>query len=543
MKNNNHVMHIILCTAKKKQFLSAAIVLTVAGSVIVSLFPPLVLGYFIDMLTGGKKISVPLALFYFLFIILTGGLDSLREYLLVVFGQRITHALRKEMSEKLNLIKTEKLSKQTPGAIAARFTGDVNTVEKLFTSGIISMITDICRIVTILITIWTKTKGLALMLILILPLIFLFTRAVQKRMRRAQLNNRIALSKVTNHVPETLKCIRTIHTLGKEKFMEDCYDRYLGESYKAVEKTNFYDSVYSPVILIVNAVIVAIVMLLSASGCPVVLEFFGMSVGTAVAVMNYISQVFSPIESIGMEIETLQSAAAGIERINEFLELPERDIGRKNCEEKVGIPCIELRNVSFGYDSRTVIEKFGLCVYPGEKIILAGRTGAGKSTIIKLISGLYEPCCGNVLINGVKASEISDSVRRKTLGYVNQSFNMVKGNIRDQIKVFDPNISDEMVYKATKLVGIHDAICALPYGYDTKCSSELFSQGQFQLISIARAVVANPQILLLDEITANLDAKTETQVLAALETVSANRTVISVSHRIYNKNYGRIIEI
>ena len=173
---------------------------------------------------------------------------------------------------------------------------------------------------------------------------------------------------------------------------------------------------------------------------------------------------------------------------------------------------------------------------------LSGRTGAGKSTILKLLLGLYEPQQGEVLIRGQSASEIKAASRRCLFGYVEQSFHMVPGTIRDQITLFDDEISDAQVHAVAELTGLKTAIESLENGYDTYCTPDLFSQGQWQLLSIARAAAAQPKLLLLDEITANLDAETEKAVLCALKKVAENRTVISISHRT-SAEMGRIIAL
>ena len=320
--------------------------------------------------------------------------------------------------------------------------------------------------------------------------------------------------------------------------MDKIYDEYIRDSYKAMEKTNFYDAVYSPVILILNAVVVAVVMLFSASGNAKVLTLFGMSAGTAVAVINYISQIFSPVESLGMEIQTIQSAIAGVRRINEFFELPVLDNNEelqaeKTFDSKNDTPYVQFNDVTFGYEAdHTVIADKTFVVNRGEKVTLSGRTGAGKSTIFKLLLGLYKPQKGSILINDMNSAAIPDNRKRKIFGYVEQSFHMVPGTIKDQITLYDKSISDEAVIKAAKLTGLHDTIMNFENGYDTQCTQEVFSQGQWQLLSIARATAANPELLLLDEITANLDANTERDVFTALKGVSENRTVISISHSV-----------
>ena len=538
MKKNNKtgVFSAVRTAVLTHRFLTIGTILCVAASVVASLVPPLLLANIIDNLTGGVPLAFTAVLLYFGSLALEGILSSAQETLLVLFGQKMTHALRSEMSEKLTRLPASTLVAQNPGEVAARFSGDVDTVEALFTSGIISMIADACRIISILAVIAVKNTGLALVLLLVLPLLTVFTRFVQKKMLAAQLDNRRAVAAVSGQVPETLHNIRTIRALGLESYMEDRYDRSIGKSYAAVERTNFYDAIYSPVVLLLNAAVVGIVMLLSASGKEEILTLFGMSVGTSVAVINYISRIFSPIESLGMEIQTIQSAMAGVKRIDAFLDQTERII--PETHENAVRGDVVLSHVTFGYGEHTVIRDLSFIVNEGEQVTLIGRTGAGKSTVFKLLLGLYKPESGNITIGGVNVSAITDNERRKCIGCVEQHFSRVPGTVLDQITLGDTRITREMAKKAAELAGIDLSITALPDGYDTMCTDGMFSQGEWQLLSIARAAAADPAVLLLDEITDNLDAETEARVLEALRRASKGRTVLSISHRIY-ENLGR----
>ena len=544
MKRDRQVKNVIWDTIKRRKWLSGAIICTVVGAVLIALVPPLILAQIVDRLTEGKEAGSVLILLYFGMLALTGLMESAREGLLIVFGQKITHALRSSLMEKFGRLSADQVNRQEPGTLVSRFVGDVDTVENLFTSGIISMFADVCKIVSILAVIWFRNRGLSLILLLLMPFLFGFTRQVQKKMLKAQIENRQAVGRASAHVPETLHNIRTIHCLGKESYMEEKYDQYIGESYQAMEKTNFYDAIYSPVILILNAVVVAVVMLLSASGNGQILTLFGMSAGTAVAVINYISQIFGPVESLGMEIQTIQSAMAGIHRINEFFVLEEKKTYPKCMagETKTEVPFVEFRNVTFGYEEHVVLEHRNFQVMDGEQVTLSGRTGAGKSTVLKLLLGLYEPQKGEVLIHGIPAVQISAEERRRLFGYVEQTFHMVPGTVRDQITLFDERITEIQIRKAAELTGLQEAIENLEHGYDTICTPEIFSQGQWQLLSIARAVVAQPSLLLLDEITANLDAETEKMVLQALRRAAEHRTVISISHRT-SAELGRVVAL
>lgn len=572
-----------ICT--QNLLLPIALVITVVGAVVTALVPPLILENIVDGLTAGNPMPIAQAFSYFGVTALAGLLESTRESLLIVFGQKLTHGLRSQMCEKLSQLSADTLSKMDAGTIASRFVGDVDTLETLFTSGIISMFADACTMIGIYAVLWQKNRGLAITLLAVLPLIALFTRHVQKKMLAAQMDSRKAAARTSGLVPETIHCIRMIHVFGKEGFMRKRYDRMLQEGYDAMERTNFYDALYSPVILITDALVMGVVMLLSASAGPEVRMFFGMSVGTAVAVISYISRIFSPIESIGMEIQTIQEALAGAQRVGEFLELPTRLETSEEAGEKVmtelgkasaasgsdyaaaagsgcaaaagsdraavaepakspAVACISLEDVSFGYEEeKMVLKHLSFEIKTGEQVTMTGRTGAGKSTIFKLLLGLYRPQKGCVKIYGQDAYLLPDSIRRRLFGCVEQSFKRVPGTVLEQITLSDPMISREDAVEAAKLAGLHEVIAGMEQGYDTPCTDALFSQGQWQLLSIARAVAAKPSILLLDEITANLDVGTEQEVLYALRRAGENRTVVSISHRLYEKMGGRELVI
>lgn len=544
-----------ICT--QNLLLPIALIITVVGAVVTALVPPLILEKIVDGLTAGNPMPIVQAFSYFGVVALAGLLESTRESLLIVFGQKLTHGLRSQMCERLSQLSADTLSKMDAGTIASRFVGDVDTLETLFTSGIISMFADACTMIGIYAVLWQKNRGLAITLLAILPLIALFTRHVQKKMLAAQMDSRKAAARTSGLVPETIHCIRMIHVFGKEGFMRKRYDRTLQEGYAAMERTNFYDALYSPVILITDALVTGIVMLLSASSGPEVRMFFGMSVGTAVAVISYISRIFSPIESIGMEIQTIQEALAGAKRVGEFLELPTRletsveagekvmtELGKASAGTDSPVACISLEDVSFGYEEeKMVLEHLSFEIKTGEQVTMTGRTGAGKSTIFKLLLGLYRPQKGCVKIYGQDAYLLPDSIRRRLFGCVEQSFKRVPGTVLEQIMLSDPTISREDAVEAAKLAGLHEVIAGMEQGYDTPCTDALFSQGQWQLLSIARAVAAKPSILLLDEITANLDVGTEQEVLYALRRAGENRTVVSISHRLYEKMGGRELVI
>ena len=541
------ISRIFLRELKRAWPLTLALLAAVAGAVLLGLTPPLVLERAVNGLTEGKGIPLTLALLYFGTLALAGIFDSGKAFLLTVLGQKLTRALRSAMCRKLSRLPVSWFAGREPGAVASRFVGDVDTVESLFSSGIVSMAVDVCKVVSILAVIFVKSRGLGILMVLVTPLLLWMTRTFQKRMLRSQLQNRAAVSRVSHHVPETIHCIRMVHTLRKERYMADRYDSAIQDSYQAMEKSNFYDSIYSPIVLIISALVVAVMMVCASLGGGM-RELFGMSVGTAVAVIAYVGKVFGPLESIGMEIQSVQSAVAGVRRIREFLSEPEEKPTDASLTldalRRSGKPAVEVADVTFSYDGeRNVLQNCGFTVTEGESVTLTGRTGAGKSTVFKLLLGLYRPWAGTVRIYGTDAASIPPHLRRRLFGYVEQAFHLVPGTVLDQITLWDDDIFREKAEEAARLVGLHETICGLEQGYDTPCKEGLFSQGQFQLLAIARAVAADPAILLLDEITANLDGDTEQAVLTALERAAARRTVVSISHRLYRRTGGRQIPI
>lgn len=518
---------------------SVLTVLVILFSVAAALFPPLVLERAVNRLTAGQGVPLRLALLYLGLIAISGVLESGQNVMITVFGQKVTHGLRSALCAKLRRLPAGYFTAHDSGRIASRFVNDVDAVDSLFTNGIVSMFADACRVVSILAVIFLKSLGLGLLMLLVTPLLFWMTRLFQKRMLRAQLDNRAAIGKVNSHVPETIRNIRMIHVLAREPYMERRYDDYIGESYRATDQSNVYDSLYSPIVLFISAAVISVMMVGAAMGGGV-RTFFGISVGTAVAVIAYVGKVFDPLESIGMEIQNIQSAVAGVRRIDEFLAEPERALPQGAPPREDADPAVCFDRVRFAYDGgEEVLRGLSFAVRRGEAVTFVGRTGAGKSTVFRLLLGLYRPQAGHVTVGGAEAADIPDACKRRLFGYVEQSFHPAEGTVADQITLFDPALGRAEAEQAARLVGLHESIAAMEQGYDTPIGRAAFSQGQLQLLSIARAVAASPRMLLLDEITANLDSDTERRVLDALERAAAGRTVLSISHRLQARERDR----
>ena len=536
---NSYFVQIIQNSIKKNKSLFGILLCSIVITLVLTLLPPLILEKGINELVQNKEISFCLALIYFMTLVFAGVSESIRESSITIFGEKVLHELRSEMSKKINRIESSYLINHDAGEITTIFVTDVDTIETLFNEGVISMVIDMCSVISIIIVVFTKSVGLGILLCLASPLLMIFTRITQKRMLKSQIENREAIAKAGEIIPETLKNKRVIHNIDGETFMENKYDANISKSYKAIQKSNFYDSIYSPVVLVFNAIIIAIMMILSTTNNPFS-YLFNMSVGTATALISYVNKVFKPLESIGMEIQNVQTAVAGITRINALFHEKEMTQNHTVNHFDKNKPAVSVNNITFGYDkNQAILKDYSLEVKHNETVTITGRTGAGKSTLFKLILGLYPCDKGEVSIFGVPATNINEKEKREIYGCVEQEFKPTTGTLKDQITLKNQSITNLEVEKALETVGLKDKI----QDYDKPFMESEFSQGQLQLLSIARAIVKNPEILLLDEMTANLDALTEQAIIEAIYKVQVNRTVLSISHRTYTLSDSREVKI
>lgn len=533
MKKTSVFYLLLIQIIKKHRLLTGVLLSAIVLSVLLALIPPLLLEKIVNLIANHQEIEWSLAVGYFIILALSCLFEALKESMITVFGQQATYSIRSMMSQKLNRLPASYYTLQAPGIVASYFVNDVNAVESLFSSGALSILADALKLIGILIMIFTKSIGLGILLLIATPFLYGMTRSFQKKILKAQLDHLDAVAKANQQIPEAVSNIRTISMLNQKKYILKRFEGCIDQSFYALQKANFYDAIYSPIIITTNAVMIALVMIAAASNSQLQ-SFFALSAGAASAMIAYVTQFFEPLESIGMEIQNIQSAASGIERITAFLNEPEQDFNGIKTKE-ASLYAVELDEVSFRYkkEDKWILNHYSLKIQEGETVILAGRTGAGKSTIIKLIEGLYHPEQGKVLLYGQNPCALSQNDRRKLLGIVEQLFHWIKGTVKDQITLQDSSITLSQVQKALETVGLWDKVEKLEKGVDTLCTDTLFSQGQIQLLSIARAIVLEPKLLLLDEITANLDVQTEQMVLAALNKAIENRTMISVSHRLY----------
>ncbi len=542
-RKTHPVRAVFVTCVREHALLTVVLIAVIVASIVLALLPPYILGLIVDELVAKNASVLTPAILYVAAVFGQGLAGAGQEAAIAVFGQKVTHKLRSAMAAKLDRLPAAYFHEHDAGAISARIVNDVDAIEALFASGIVGMITDVFQVIGIVIAIFLESTGLGILVLIALPVVALWTRWIQKTTREARRDARSAIARESAQIPETLRCLRMVQLMGAERFMEGRYGKAVDDGFAAQTRSNFCDAVYSPVVISLSSLVIALMMGLAGLGGAWA-AFFGVSVGGAVTAINYVGNVFTPISDIGMEIQSIQDAGAAISRIGELLEAPEEKLPEKTGAEDRQA-AVALSHVTFGYKKDVpVLEDFSLSVAPGERVTLMGRTGAGKSTVLNLFMGLYQPDSGTVSVFGEPAGSFAADERRKTLGYVEQGFRRIQGTVLDELTLGDPRVTEEQAKAALEHVGLWESVLALPEGLATPCTQGTFSEGQFQLLGIARAIVFDPPLLLLDEVTSHLDPATEAQVLSALDAAAEGRTTISVSHRLAAAGHGgRIVHI
>ena len=528
-KHRSVMIQGILASVRFHPFSSACMILSIIGCIVAGLIPPLLMEQIINRILDGNMDVMGLCILWICISAVNCILEVCREGTIIITGQNVLYQMRSALLKKLKDLDTSYFDQHAAGAISSIIVSDTDSAGTVFSGGIISMVADACSLIGILVVIYVKSRGLFLLVLFVLPFVAIYTRTVQKKMLESQKENRQAVSESAAILPETGKTYETVYAYEAQPYMERRFDRTIEKGYAALRHVSFYDAVYSPVIVTVSSILTGVMMCLIA-GYTGMSDLFGVSAGTGVALMTYITKIFDPIESLGKEIQSIQEAQAAFSRLNDFMSLPEKnhsDAGAVYCTHQ-----IEIRHISFGYTAdHPVFQNFSLTVDEGSHIVVTGRTGSGKSTLFALIQGLYEPQAGQILIAGRNPYALSEIQRRELFGVVEQKTALIEGNLRVQLTIHRPGIQDETLISALHTVGLYDWYTGLSDGLDTGRDRLKLSDGQLQLLSIARAIVCNPRILLMDEMNASIDAATEQMVNHALQKAAQGRTVISIAHR------------
>ncbi|MBI5879285.1 MAG: ABC transporter ATP-binding protein [Chloroflexi bacterium] len=503
--------------------------------------PPLIIGAIVDgPLTRGDTGALwSLAWLYFGATVGTRAMNGLAIYLTAVAAQSALHDLRVTLFRRLQRLPMRYYDRTPLGDIISRGTADVETVDALFTSGVATLVSSLFSLVTISIALAFLSLPLTLLTALLTPVVVVITQFFRLRVREAENANRVSLGLVNTHLQEILGGIEVIRAFGREHTFIARFRAALHRNLLAYNRATAYNSFYPPLMSMLSSLIAAGLLWLGASNA---LASLGVSIGTLTAFVLLFRRFFAVLIDLGDEWQTVQSALSGLQRIREVLSEPVDVILPAAPMPANAVPgAVTLDGVTFGYlDGRPVLHGLSLAVGPGEHVAVVGRTGAGKTSALHLLAGLYAPWTGTVRVAGRDPAAVPPDGRRRLVGVVPQQVQLFGGTVHDNLTLGDTAVPRADVERAARIAGADAFIRALPQGYDTPLSGAgrgggaQLSAGQRQLLALARALVWNPQLLLLDEATAAVDNASEAAFRESLraDLSAGRRAVVTVAHRL-----------
>lgn len=537
-KNENGFLMSALFRVTKSSFSYVVLLLlaVIAGAFINTL-PPLMLKRIVDgpLESGGQGLW-KYAFLYLVAMLLLGLSDLVREYGAMVLGQRTLLNIRKEMLQRLKRLPMSYYLEVPAGETISRFTADIDAVNTLFTSGIISAVADFLKIIALLFALFTLSSVLGYIALGALPVIFIITDYFRKNIYNKQLIVRKRVSDINTGIQEIYSGMKIIKIFGRESFFADRFEPLLENHRLSMNANSIYDAWFPCIMQILRAVVIAFAIFIGASNNKTSVAL-GLSLGTLAAAADLLIRFFEPIEAASAEIQTIQQAMAGLNRIksyfNQETETAEKvDVSTVN---KLKDMTVVIDNVCFSYrNGKDVLNGASVTIPVGSKAAIAGRTGSGKTTLMNLVAGLYPPKSGRITIGGIDPYLLPPLTRRKIIGIAPQTVVILNATVYDNVTLRDNTITRPEVERALRVVGLSETIENLPDGIDTHIgeSAHKLSFGQTQLLSLARAIVTDPPILLLDELTSGLDTITERLVLDTLRNISGKKTIITISHRL-----------
>jgi ATP-binding cassette, subfamily B, multidrug efflux pump len=521
---------------------AAAVTFFVLAAASFELAPPFIVRVIVDdHLVIGR--STGLLLLAVLYLAASGAVQAmtfLYNYLAATIAQGVLSDLRVRLFAHFQRMSINRLDRMEVGDIVSRCTADVETLDVVFSSGIAVLIANLVRLLTLTIGMLVLSPALTLVAALVAPPLVIALRFLQVRVRQAERATRIAVAALTTRLQESLRGLEVVRAFGREPEAVDGFRQVLGSALGASNLATRYSALYTPVTAILAALAVA--ALLSA-GTRETFSAFGISLGTLTAFLILLQRAFQPITALGEEWQTVQAAMAGAERVFATLALDTTDgaPAATLAAKEDGRPPIRLDDVVFGYaDGPAVLHGISLTVNPGEHVALVGRTGAGKTSALQLLAGLYAPRAGTVRIAGRDPARLAESERRKLLGVVPQMVQLFSGTVFENLTLGDSAVPEAAVREAARIAGADAFVRALPTGYATVLSGQSggrgtqISAGQQQLLALARALVHRPAVLLLDEATAAIDSVSDATFRAALRESVLTRgcAVLTIAHRL-----------
>lgn len=550
----------------RRQTLVTIALLVLIGALF-ELLPPVLIRWIVDdhLAIGKRDGLLLLALWYLAAMALAQGLAFVYGYLAAAVAQNVLSDLRVRLFDHLQRLPTGYFDQTPLGDAISRCTADIDTLDTMFTSGVATLVANLFRLVAIAAAMIILSPMLALAAAMVLPPLIIVTRYFQLRIRDAERASRIAVGEMNTHLQETLRGVEVIQAFRRESDFVARFRQVLARVVQAYNRATLYSSFYPPVTALMTYSAIAFLLWAGtreafvATGAVASTGTLSISIGTLIAFALLLQRFFTPVTALGDEWQTVQGALSGAERIFEVLSLPV-DQPPPQTNQQQGRGGLVCEGVVFGYTAETpVLRDVTLRVAAGEHVALVGRTGAGKTSIIHLLAGLYAPWQGRITVAGHNPRTLSDDEKRQVFGIVPQAAQLFSGTVLENLTLNDAKIAQSAVIEAATISGADAFIRALPKGYATVLRGAgggpgvQLSAGQAQLLTLTRALVSRPAVLLFDEATSFLDGASEAALREALRSTVLNRgvAVLTVAHRLSTAreahrviviDHGRIVE-
>jgi ATP-binding cassette subfamily B multidrug efflux pump len=511
----------------------------VLAAALFELVPPLLVRSIVDghLAIGKKDGLLLLAVLYVGATALGQGMSFFYGYLAAAVAQRVLSVLRVRLFGHLQRLPASYFDRTPLGDLISRCTADVETLDTVFTSGVATLVANLFRLVTIASAMILLSPTLSLAAAVVVPPLIVITRFFQVRIRDAERANRQAVGLMNTHLQETLRGVEVIQAFGREDTLVARFRRVLSQVVNASNRSSFYSCFYPPVTAVMSSAAIAFLLW---AGTREAFGTLGISIGTLTAFALLLQRFFTPVTALGDQWQTVQSALSGAERIFEVLALPADEqpgAGSAQSRDDTGIICDD---VFFGYGEEPVLQSVSLRVRPGEHVALVGRTGAGKTSIVHLLAGLYAPWNGSVRVAGRDPRSLVDEERRAVVAVVPQVSQLFSGTVLENLTLRDASVSEAAVIEVARISGADAFIRALPEAYQTylrgsgRGKGVQLSAGQEQMLALTRALVWRPAVLLFDEATAAVDGASEAALRQALRerVLPAGAAVLTVAHRL-----------
>lgn len=506
-------------------------------SVLSALIPPLMLRYMIDDIVGNNQVSLitTVALSYVAIYILIGLLDFSKQVLLSIISLGFCKQLRITIIKQIHQLPYEQYISNDSGIYEAYCNQDVDAIGTLISGGVISMTIDLMKIIGIIITLFSFATIFGVIALILVPLIGLLANFFRQRMRQEQLKNAAYYASINNEVLETVENIDTIKAYRSDQFVSHKYKALLNHYFQTTRNANFYDSLFSPLMQVLRILAVIIMILLTSQ----YQNILGVSIGTLVGAIEVIISLFTPVENLGEELQTIQKSFASMERINQFLSLPQEPLRNVRLQDSNEYNLV-FKDVSYSYDGiHPVIKHFNLTLTTKDKVLIQGPSGVGKTTLFMLAYGLLKPTEGSVQLNGVDVHRLDDESRRQVFGLVFQKPFFNQQSIYEMLVLNQKDISDTTVWSVLKQVGLDQRVDQLTDIYQASA----YSTGEKALFNIARLLLQKPKIIFLDEMSAAIDPQTTQQIVTIINQYAQDKMLFSISHHNNKIMVNQIVDL